>query len=121
MQAHVNATAFRGARFFDVFLLLVLLVGGHLESRHPLLLAAVPSPDDRVVANEVAEGFWYLSWYVKSWSEHANFPRPFPAEYYNAAYERPSDLAYWLFTGESISTDETALERALPGEPVSTS
>ena len=65
----------------------------------------------------VADGFWYASWYVKSWSEHPNFPRPLPAEYYEAAYERLSDLAFWVFTGQCPSTDARTLEKPLPGEP----
>ena len=49
----------------------------------------------------LAEGFWYFSWFVKDWSQHENFPRPETEEYYEAAYERLDDLAYWFFVGES--------------------
>jgi hypothetical protein len=86
------------------------------------MLAYVRARDPEAdIPRWVAEGYWYLSWYVKSWSEHPSFPRPLPAEYYNAAYERLSDLAYWLFRGVSSSADDAALERALPGEPANTS
>jgi hypothetical protein len=67
----------------------------------------------------VAEGFWYLGWYVESWSQHPNFPRPLRTEYYDAAYERLSGLAYWLFVGESMYTSEEFFERPLPWEPSS--
>lgn len=49
----------------------------------------------------IAEGFWYLGHFVRDWSQHPNFPRPLPSEYYESAYERFHDLAYWLFHGES--------------------
>ncbi|MCC7249682.1 MAG: hypothetical protein IT473_13755 [Lysobacter sp.] len=50
---------------------------------------------------QTAEGFWYLDWYVKEWSSHPNFPKVFPQSYYESAYERLHDLAYWYFFGES--------------------
>jgi hypothetical protein len=49
----------------------------------------------------LAESFWYLSTFVRAWSSHPNFPRPFDASYYEAAYQRLDDLAYWFFRGES--------------------
>ena len=49
----------------------------------------------------VAEGFWYLDWFVREWSSHPNFPRPHGEAYYEAAYGRLHDLAWWLFMGES--------------------
>jgi hypothetical protein len=49
----------------------------------------------------IAEGYWYLATFVKDWSSHPNFPRPFDASYYEAAYQRLDDLAYWFFRGES--------------------
>lgn len=47
----------------------------------------------------VAEGFWYTHWFVPHWSKNDAFPRPHPAPYYEAAYERLWDLAFWLFAG----------------------
>jgi hypothetical protein len=49
----------------------------------------------------IAEGFWYLDWFVKHWSTHANFPHEHAPAYYERAYERLHDLAFWLFVGES--------------------
>lgn len=46
-------------------------------------------------------GFWYLSWFVRSWTSNPNFPRPYPAEYYESAYERLEDLACWFFFGQN--------------------
>jgi hypothetical protein len=47
----------------------------------------------------LAEGFWYMPWFVKNWTEHPSFPRPQPQEYYEKALERLNDLAYWFFFG----------------------
>ena len=52
----------------------------------------------------IAEGFWYYGYFVQEWSSHPNFPREHPPEYYEAAYERLRDLAYWLFIGQSPLT-----------------
>lgn len=52
-----------------------------------------------VLARWVAEGFWYVSWFVPQWAGHPAFPRP-DEEYYSRACERLFDLASWLFTGD---------------------
>jgi hypothetical protein len=81
------------------------------------MLAYVRARDPEAdIPRWVAEGFWYIGWFTKCWSEHPNFPRPLPAAYYAGAYERLHDLAYWLFIGESPYTDDTPFERPLPGE-----
>jgi hypothetical protein len=49
----------------------------------------------------VVEGFWFMSWFVKDWTTHLNFPRPQPPEYHEKALERLNDLAYWFFSGHS--------------------
>jgi hypothetical protein len=54
-----------------------------------------------VIERWIAEGFWYIEGFTKDWSTHPSFPRPHGEEYYEAAYERLSDLSYWLFVGES--------------------
>jgi hypothetical protein len=46
-----------------------------------------------------ADGFWYMSWFVQSWSSDENFPREFPDQYYRDAYELLFDLASYFFTG----------------------
>jgi hypothetical protein len=81
------------------------------------MLAYVRARDPEAdIPRWVAEGFWYIGWFAKSWSEHPNFPRPLPPAYYAGAYERLHDLAYWLFIGESPYTVDTPFERPLPGE-----
>jgi hypothetical protein len=59
--------------------------------------------DDDVLDRWVANGFWYLSWFVKQWTTHSGFPRRHPKEYYDEAYRLLDDLAYWYFMGESPS------------------
>ena len=49
----------------------------------------------------IAEGFWFLDFFVKEWSGHENFPRPADTRYYERANQRLHDLAFWLFTGQS--------------------
>jgi hypothetical protein len=49
----------------------------------------------------IAEGFWYYQGFVRDWTSHPNFPRPYGESYYEVAYKRLSDLAYWMFMGES--------------------
>jgi hypothetical protein len=49
----------------------------------------------------MAEGFWYLSTFVEGCATHDAFPKDEPAEYYEKAFQRLHDLAYWFFFGES--------------------
>jgi hypothetical protein len=49
----------------------------------------------------LVQGFWFVSRFVKHWTEHPNFPRPEPQEYHKKALERLDDLAYWFFNGNS--------------------
>ena len=79
----------------------------HVERRDP----------DADIPRWVADGFWYASWFIRDWSQHPNFPRPYAAEYYEAAYGRLHDLASWLFTGESPYNDPHAFDEPLPGDP----
>jgi hypothetical protein len=57
--------------------------------------------DEPKVERWIANGFWYLDMFVRDWTQHPNFPRVYPAEYYESAYRRLRRLAYWLFVGES--------------------
>ena len=49
----------------------------------------------------LARGFWYVPGFVRDWTTHPNFPKVYPAEYYESAYRRLDDLAFWFFFGES--------------------
>ncbi|WP_090436669.1 hypothetical protein [Duganella sp. CF458] len=62
-------------------------------------------PKSESLERWVAEGFWFLDHFVKEWSSHASFSRPYERQYYEDAYERLHDLAYWLFVGESPYED----------------
>lgn len=48
----------------------------------------------------MAEGFYYLSHFVRNWTSHPDFPRPEPRQYYEDCLERIDDLADWFFHGE---------------------
>jgi hypothetical protein len=47
----------------------------------------------------LADGFYFLSWFVQSWATHKNFPKEFPEDYYEEAFQLLSDLASYFFTG----------------------
>lgn len=49
----------------------------------------------------IAEGYWYLDTFVRDWACHPNFPREHDEAYYEQAFQRLHDLAFWLFTGSS--------------------
>ena len=53
----------------------------------------------------VAFGFWYIPRFVRDWTTHPNFPHQYPDNYYEQAYQRLDDLAYWYFMGESPYLD----------------
>lgn len=48
----------------------------------------------------MAEGFYYMSWFIPQWTSHPNFPRPEPEQYYKDCIERVGDLADWFFYGQ---------------------
>ena len=58
----------------------------------------------------MANGFWYVPSFVREWTTHPNFPRVHSTEYYQKAYERLDDLAYWFFYGESPYLNGTGFE-----------
>ncbi|MEI7685173.1 MAG: hypothetical protein WCL32_09110 [Planctomycetota bacterium] len=47
----------------------------------------------------MVEGFWYMSWFVREWTSHPNFPRPLPLQYYEQSLRRLEALSYWYFSG----------------------
>jgi len=61
----------------------------------------------------LAELFWYLSDYVRAWTTHPNFPRTYSQEYYEKAYERLYNLAYWYFRGYSPYIDDARFDDPL--------
>ncbi|WP_106253222.1 hypothetical protein [Allonocardiopsis opalescens] len=58
------------------------------------------SAGDELLDRRLAEGFYHLATWVGPWTSHPDFPRPSPAEYYDACLERLGDLADWYFRGE---------------------
>jgi hypothetical protein len=47
----------------------------------------------------MVEGFHYVSWFIRDWTSHPNFPRPEPEQYYHDCIKRVDDLADWFFRG----------------------
>ncbi|WP_279581363.1 hypothetical protein [Fodinicola feengrottensis] len=47
----------------------------------------------------MADGFHYVSRFVRDWTSHPNFPRPEPLSYHHDCLERLDDLADWFFHG----------------------
>ncbi len=58
----------------------------------------------------IAQGFWYIPDFVRTWTTHPNFPRVHTQEYYDQAYERLDNLAYWYFFAESPYVDGAGFE-----------
>lgn len=47
----------------------------------------------------LVEGYWYFSDFVPGMTSHPDFPKPEPAEYYQAAVKRLWDLQKWYVNG----------------------
>lgn len=62
---------------------------------------------------EIANGVWYISHFIKDWSEHENFPKVFPSEYYLKAYTLIDDISYEYFMGQSIYQSEDGVEKKI--------
>ncbi len=61
--------------------------------------------EEDAIERWLADGFWYLSHIVRGTTQHPAFRRPYPAEYYEAAYVRLEDLASYFFSGHSPYLD----------------
>ena len=59
----------------------------------------------------IAHGYWFSDTWIKSWTNHPDFPRP-STEAYADAIELIHDLAYFLFVGESPYEDDTLQKKA---------
>lgn len=57
--------------------------------------------ENQLLERWLAEGFWFVQDFVEAHTSHPNFSKPYSPLYYEKAYERLKDLAYWFFTGES--------------------
>jgi hypothetical protein len=55
----------------------------------------------------VAEGFWYMSFYVRGFTLHPRWKKIIlqDEEYYERAYKRLDDLASWFFEGRCPSAN----------------
>ena len=58
----------------------------------------------------LAAGFWYLQDFVKEHTSHQDFYKPYSQNYYEWAYKRLDDLAYWFFLGESPYIENKGFE-----------
>lgn len=56
----------------------------------------------------LADGFYYASVFVRSWTGHPSFRRPENEDYYDACLQRLDDLASWFFSGDSPRVAEYA-------------
>lgn len=52
----------------------------------------------------IAQGFWYVEDFTKTWTTHENFPAP-EEEYHTNALETLNNLSYYLFIGEQVAID----------------
>ena len=66
--------------------------------------------EGEVIERWVVSGFYYLSWAVKDWTTHPNFPRPYPQEYYDCAYQRLFELGCYFFDGTTPYEAGTGFE-----------
>jgi len=51
-----------------------------------------------VLERWLAEGFWYLSTFVRDHTMHPHFERVYPMHYYERSFKQLFDLADWFFT-----------------------
>ncbi|AUC15901.1 hypothetical protein BTO06_12395 [Tenacibaculum sp. SZ-18] len=65
------------------------------------------------LSRDTACGIWYISDFIKNWTEHQNFPKEFAEEYYEKAYELINDLAYSYFMAESPYESESVIENKI--------
>ena len=69
--------------------------------------------EDLQLSREIASGVWYISDFIKSWTENENFPKKYSAAYYEKSYELIGDLAYFYFISESPYLSESEIENKI--------
>jgi hypothetical protein len=62
----------------------------------------------------IAQGFWYCDTWIRDFTRHPDFPHP-ERQAHNNAIELISNLAYFLFCGESPFIDDTLERQAKMG------
>lgn len=57
---------------------------------------------------EIAQGFWFISWFIKDWTSHPDFRKAnkFSDNYYTESYELIHDLSWWYFMEEPIYIED---------------
>ena len=65
------------------------------------------------LSRDTASGIWYISDFIKNWTEHQNFPKEFAEKYYEKAYELINDLAYTYFMAESPYESDSEIENKI--------
>jgi len=54
--------------------------------------------ENEMLERWVANGFWFVSTFVRTWTTHPNFPQVHSKDYYDRCYGRLEDLAFlYLF------------------------
>lgn len=57
----------------------------------------------------IAQCFWYVEDFTKTWTTHENFPAP-EEDYHTYALETLNTLSYYLFVGEKVEIDFDGLK-----------
>ena len=60
---------------------------------------------------DIAGGIWYISEFIKSWTEHKSFPKEYNDEYYEKAYGLINDLTYSYFMDVSPYQSKNEIEK----------
>lgn len=69
--------------------------------------------NDTMLSREIAGGVWYISTFIKDWSQHEDFPKKFSKEYYELAYELINDLTYHYFVGGSLYQSKSRVDNKI--------
>ena len=65
--------------------------------------------DANELERPMASSIWYISTFVKGWTEHSNFPKTHSKKYYSKSYELLNELAEFYFNGTSSYTNDELL------------
>ena len=75
-----------------------------------ILEEANKTKDDKTISKQTASRIWFVNDFVKNWSEHDNFPKTNPSEYYDQAYQLLNEVTYTYFLSESPYESEETLK-----------
>ena len=93
LEDHLNAK--EGSFILDLRCNLKWKNESFKELLYLILEEAQKTRKDNTVSKQTVSGIWFVNDFVRNWTEHENFPKKNPQEYYDKAYKLLNHFFYY--------------------------